>query len=167
MTPQSLPTQSPAEIVAISPEALEIANSYLQSQNIAQVAHDLGVSTDTVTSQLSRREVKAYIDAVFLDVGFNNRFKIRSAMDALIQQKFQELEEAGIGSSKDIADLLALSHKMTMEQLDRQIKLEELKQKNINNQVNVQVNEFGNNSKYGNLVEKLISMGNNNNNAGT
>jgi hypothetical protein len=154
----NLPTQTPAEILAISPESLEVANSYLQSQSIQKVAEELGISTELVTQELNRREVRAYIDSVFLDVGFNNRFKMRVAMDALIQQKFMELEEAGIGSSKDIADLLALSHKMTMEQLDRQIKLEEIKNKNINNQVNVQVNEFGNNTKYGNLISQLLQQ---------
>jgi hypothetical protein len=77
-------------------------------------------------------------------------------MDALIQRKFQELEEAEIGSSKDIADLLALSHKMSMDILDRQIQLEKLKEANIKSQVNVQVNEFGNGSKYNTLLEKIM-----------
>ena len=153
---QNLPTQSPAEFLSIAPESLEVANSYLQHQNIQRVAEELNISTELVSQELNKREVKAYIDNVFMDLGFNNRFKLRNAMDALISQKFQELEEAGIGSSKDIADLLALSHKMAIEQLDRQIKLEELKQKNIHNQVNVQVNEFGSNTKYGNLIEQLL-----------
>jgi hypothetical protein len=77
-------------------------------------------------------------------------------MDALIQRKFQELEEAEIGSNKDIADLLALSHKMSMDILDRQIQLEKLKEANIKSQVNVQVNEFGNGSKYNTLLEKIM-----------
>ncbi len=152
--------QTPAEVLDIAPENLEIANSYLQYQEISAVANDLGIAPDTVSKALSRREVRAYIDNVFLDIGFNNRFRLRSAMDALIQQKFAELEEAGIGSSKDIADLLALSHKMTMDILDKQIKLEEAKAKNIKNQVNVQVNEFGDqpNSKYGSLISKLLEQ---------
>lgn len=150
-------TTTPAETLDISPENLEIANTYLQTQNIEQTAHNLSVATDTVSQVLQRREVRAYIDSVFLDLGFNNRFKMRSAMDALIQQKFQELEEAGIGSNKDIADLLALSHKMSMDILDRQIKLEEAKAKNIRSQVNVQLNEFGGDgSKYGSLLERLM-----------
>lgn len=152
----NLPTQTPAEFISISPESLEIANSYLQNQNISKVSEELGISTEIVTQELSRKEVKSYLDNVFMDLGFNNRFKLRNAMDALIQQKFIELEEAGIGSSKDIADLLALSHKMAIEQLDRQIKLEEVRSKNINNQVNVQVNEFGSNTKYGNLIQQLL-----------
>ena len=152
-----LPTNTPAEVLDISPENLEIANAYLQLQSIEQTAAELNIPTDLVSKTLQNNQVRAYIDNVFLDLGFNNRFRMRSAMDALIQQKFKELEEAGVGSNKDIAELLALSHKMSMDILDRQIKLEEAKSKNIKSQVNVQVNEFGgSNTKYGSLLEKLL-----------
>ena len=151
------PTTTPAETLDISPESLEIANCYLEQQNLERVANTLNISTDLVSKTLQQREVRAYIDHVFLDLGFNNRFRMRQAMDALIQQKFQELEEAGIGSGKDIADLLQMSHKMSMDILDRQIKLEEAKAKNIRSQVNVQLNEFGSDgTKYGSLLERLM-----------
>jgi hypothetical protein len=150
-----VPTNTPAETLRISPEALEIANAYLQLQDLQKVAAELDMPVDMVTSMLAKREVKTYIDNVFMNVGFNNQFKLRSAMDALIGQKFQELEEAGVGSGKDIADLLALSHRMTIETLDRQIALEKLKSESVKNQVNVQVNEFGSGA-YGNLMEKLL-----------
>ena len=150
-----VPTNTPAETLRISPEALEIANAYLQLQDLQKVAAELDMPVDMVTTMLAKREVKTYIDNVFMNVGFNNQFKLRSAMDALIGQKFQELEEAGVGSGKDIADLLALSHKMTIETLDRQIALEKLKSETVKNQVNVQVNEFGSGA-YGNLMEKLL-----------
>ena len=76
-------------------------------------------------------------------------------MDAVIQKKFQELEESEMGSTKDIAELLALSHKMTMDEMARQIELEKLLQTNIKNQVNVQINETGG-TKYDNLIKQLI-----------
>jgi len=152
-----LPAQHPAETLQIDPEGLEIANCYLQTQSLSKVAEDLGISTELVASQLNRREVKSYIDQVFKDIGFNNRFKMRKAMDMLISKKFQELDEAGVGSSKDIADLLALSHKMTMEQLDREIQLEKVRANNIKSQVNVQINDGGGQgSNYGSLLEKLL-----------
>jgi hypothetical protein len=150
-----VPTNTPAETLRISPEGLEVANAYLQLQDLQKVATELDMPVDMVTTMLAKREVKTYIDNVFMNVGFNNQFKLRSAMDALIGQKFQELEEAGVGSGKDIADLLALSHKMTIETLDRQIALEKLKSESVKNQVNVQVNEFGSGA-YGNLMEKLL-----------
>lgn len=154
-----LPASHPAEVLQIDPEGLEIANHYLQCQSLSQVAEDLGISTELVASTLARREVKGYIDGVFRDMGFNNRFKMRKAMDALISKKFQELDEAGVGSSKDIADLLALSHKMSMEQLDREIQLEKVRAANIKSQVNVQINDGGGNSNYGSLLERLMKSG--------
>lgn len=155
----NLPIQSPAQSIAISPEALEVANTYLQFQNLNKTAEVLGYSPDQISELLDRREVRAYIDAVFLDVGFNNRFRMREVMDTIIQKKLQELDEAEVGSSKDIADLLALSHKMTMEVLDKQIQLEKVRSASkVQTQVNMQVNEFGGDgTKYGSLISKLLS----------
>lgn len=154
----SLPTVTPAETLDISPEALEIANSYLQSQDLTTVSVELNIPIEMVSQYLAKKEVKAYIDQVFFNLGFNNRFKMSEAMDAIIKKKFQELEDSEMGSTKDIAELLALKHKMTMDELDRQIKLETLRQSNIKNQVNVQINEgFSDGTKYGDLIQKLMT----------
>ena len=156
-----LPVSSPAQALAISPESLEIANSYLTTQNMQKTANDLCIPVDQVSEALDRREVRAYIDNIFLDVGFNNRFRLRDVMDTIIQKKLQELDEADVGSGKDIADLLALSHKMTMEQLDRQLQLEKLRAGNsVKTQVNMQVNDYGGDTKYGSLISKLLGAGN-------
>ena len=149
-----LPTTTPAESLDISPEALEVANTYLQCQDILETSTSLDIAPELVTQILQKREVRAYVDHVFMNVGFNNRFKMREAMDAVIKQKFQELNDSGMGSTKDIADLLALSHKMSMEELDKQIKLETQRQSNIKNQVNVQINDDG--SKYSHLIQTLL-----------
>ena len=154
-----LPQQHPAEIIQISPEALEVANCYLQVQNVHKVSETLNLPIEQVTEVLDRREVKAYLDNVFFDLGFNNRHKMREAMDMIIQRKFQELDEAGIGSNKDIVEILALSHKMTMEYMDKQLQLEKLKQSNLKSQVNVQINDSGSGSNYGNLIERIINAG--------
>ncbi len=151
----SLPTTTPAEVLQISPEALEIANAYLQDSDIDKVCDSLDLSRDLVTSILDKKEVKAYINSVFFNVGFNNRFTMRRAMDAVIRKKFQELEESETGSTKDIAELLELSHKMTMQELSKQIELEKLQQTNVRNQVNVQIDDQGR-SKYENLMKQLI-----------
>ena len=158
-----LPTQSPAEVLKISPEALEVANCYLQLGSTREVADLLQISTEQVVELLDRSEVKRYIDHVWMETGFNNRSTMRAAMDQVIKQKFQELEESGTGSTKDIADLLALSHKMSMEYLDRQIELQKLQAKQtelqVKNQVNVQINEgvpIGDGSKYAQLIGKLL-----------
>ncbi len=148
------PTSHPAEVLQISPEALEIANTYLSCQSIPETAKALGVTDDVVSSYLGRHDVRSYIDQVFLDLGFNNRFRMRDAMDALIQRKFRELDESDQGSTKDIAELLEMSHKMTLAVLDREIALKKLEQGSVKTQVNVQVNEASN---YSSLIDKLIN----------
>lgn len=153
------PDASPAEYIQISPEALEVANCYLQCQDIRSVAEQLEVNVDLVTDILARREVKAYIDHVYLDTGFNNRYKMRRAMDAIIAKKFQEMEEADVGSNKDILEILALSHKMTMDQMDKQIALEKIRAErgSPKSQVNVQINNEGG-SNYDRLLSKLMGQ---------
>ena len=151
----TLPTTTAAEVIDISPEALEVANCYLQTQDMQKVSEELDIPPELISQILGRKEVKSYIDHVFFNLGFNNRFMMRKAMDAVIKKKFAELEESEMGSTKDIAELLALSHKMTMDEMSRQIELEKLRQTSIKSQVNVQINDGG--SKYDNLIQKLIS----------
>jgi len=148
----------PAETIQIAPESLEVANAYLQLNDPRKVADELDLDIELVTTILKRREVKAYVDSVFMDTGYNNRFLMRKAMDALIKQKFTELEEAQAGSTKDISELLALSHKMSMDLLDREIQLEKLRvTTGPQKQVNVQINEGLDGSKYSSLINRLIS----------
>lgn len=157
---ENLPTnQAPAEVLEISPEALEVANCYLQVQDIRQVASELSLDVSIVSSYLNRKEVRTYINQVFLDVGFNNRYKMRSLMDVIIKKKLQDMEEAQLGSNKDISDLIALSHKMTMEIMDKEIALEKAKaESGLKSQVNVQINNEGlsDGTKYGALLAKLL-----------
>lgn len=157
----NLPVTASTEAILISPEALEVANCYLQCQDIRAVSDEMNLPVSEVKNILDRREVKAYVDNVFLDVGFNNRFKMRAAMDAVIKKKFQDMEEAGVGSNKDISELLALSHKMAMEYMGKQIELEKLRlgveQNQVKNQTNIQINENGlGGTKYGELITKLL-----------
>lgn len=153
-----LPVNTPAEILDISPEGLEIANCYLQLQDINKVAEELDIPVQLITQHLAKREIRQYVDNVFMNLGFNNRFKMRRALDAVIARKFKDLDESETGSTKDISELLALSHKMSMEILDREIQLKKLdaeKGSGPKSQVNVQINENG--SNYGSLIERLIN----------
>ena len=151
----NLATHHPAEGLEISPEALEIANAYLQNPDIAKVASELSLSPDTVSNILGKREVRAYIDYVFSNVGFNNRFKMRAAMDAIISKKFQDMDEAGVGSTKDIVEILTLSHKMTKELAELEIKRLSLEQGGPKNQTNIQINDTGG-TRYDQLLERLM-----------
>jgi hypothetical protein len=156
MTPNT-----PAQALQISPECLEVANNYLLSGSIKETAQALDLPLAQVQQYLDRPEVARYIDKIFFDSGFNNRYKVREAMDAILRQKFQELQESGTGSGKDIADLLHLSHKISMDLLDRELELEKLRQKttldNLKTQVNVQINDSG--TKYSELINRLLGTG--------
>ncbi len=153
----NLPVNTPAEYIAISPEALQVANAYLQNPDLAKVAEDLDIPKELVSDILDRKEVRAYINNVFFSLGFNNRFQMRDLMDTIIKKKLQEMDESDTGSTKDITEILALSHKMTIELLDKEIALEKIRTANsLKNQVNVQINDNAGNSKYSSLIEQLI-----------
>lgn len=151
-----LPTTTPAETLSISPEGLDTANCYLQTPDVAKVADTLGVPAHVVADILDRKEVRAYINSVFFSTGFNNRFQVRDLMDALIKKKLQDMDEAEIGSSKDITELMALSHKITMETLDKEIQLEKIRAGGPKVQTNIQINDGIGGSKYSSLIEQLI-----------
>jgi len=146
------------EVTKISPEGLEIANSYLQFGNIRGVCQELCVAEETVVAALNKREVKRYIDTVYLDMGYRNKNQIGSVLDEMIASKLEEAQETGIYSSKDLADLLQMAHKMRMDEIKAQTDLEKAQAGNIKNQTNVQINEsipFGQ-GNYGKLMEKLL-----------
>lgn len=157
--------------VDISPEGLEIANMYLQNAGDCRaVAEHLGVPVQQVTKELNRREVKQYIDTIYMNMGYRNRHAIATALDSMITRKLQDLEEAEVGSSKDIADLLMLAHKIRMEEIDAMIKYEKLHQnrelavikersKVVHNgpTINIQDNSYGG-ANYGALLAQLMEQ---------
>lgn len=147
------------ELTTISPEGLEVANSYLQFGNIRGVCDHLQVAENKVVEILNKREVKKYIDTVYLDIGYRNKNNIGSVLDEMIASKLEEAQESGIYSSKDLADLLQMAHKMRMDEIKAQADLAKTESNNIKNQTNVQINEgvpFGQ-GNYGKLMEKLLN----------
>lgn len=136
---------------AIAPEWLEVANSYLSYGSITETARALAISPDVVIETLARKDVKVYLNAIYLDLGYRNRDKIGAVLDKMIESKLQEAEESGVYSSKDLADLLMMAHKMRMEE----IKAQRDAPTEIKQQTNVQINEAlpGN---YGALMERLL-----------
>ena len=142
------------ELTTISPEGLEIANSYLQFGNIRGVCDYLQVPEQQVVEVLNKREVKKYIDTVYLDMGYRNKNNIATVLDEMIASKLDEAQESGMYSSKDLADLLQMAHKMRMDEIKAQADLEKAQSNNIKNQTNVQINEavpFGQ-GNYGKLM---------------
>jgi hypothetical protein len=156
-----LPQTNPAEALQIQPEQLEIANCYLQCGSVAETADNLQLSPETVANTLQLPHVRAYTAQLFMETGFSNRHTIRRAMDAVIRQKLQELHESETGSNKDIADLLLLSHKMSMDILDRELQLAKLQQQvqeqQVRTQTNIQINSgLTDNTQYAKLIQQLL-----------
>jgi len=141
------------EVVLAAPEEIEIANAYLQYGDISRVADYMSLPAHKITEMLGKKPVKAYMDAVYLDMGYRNRDRIASAMDKLIEQKLEQAEETGLYSSKDLADLLQMAHRMRMDEIKAIAETEKQAA-----QTNIQVNnDFG--SNYGKLMEDLLKNG--------
>lgn len=156
MAGKNLIANTPAEGLNISPEGLEIANTYLEVQDINKTALKLGVEPEFITKMLARKEIKAYVDSIFFNLGYNNRYKLRGIMDKLINDKMKEMEEAGTTSKKDIVELLALSLKITQAETQRLIEENKLAESQIRTQTNIQINGADN---YSSLIEKLLGKG--------
>tara|TARA_Y100001938_G_C8016908_1_gene393094 strand:+ start:161 stop:625 length:465 start_codon:yes stop_codon:yes gene_type:complete len=142
----------------ISPEGLEIANAYLELGSIPAVCSKLSIDEAKASEYLQKREVKAYVDQVYLDTGYRNRFKLADVLDTLIDAKLEEAEESEIYTSKDLADLVGMAHKIRMDELKAQTELEKAKAQTIKTQVNIQDNSqvpFGQ-GNYGELMKKLL-----------
>lgn len=141
------------QIVPVSPESLEVANTYLQTHSIEETAKQLGVSVHAVESQLATPELKRYVDNIYLDQGYRNRSKIGKCLDKLIEDKLEEMLDAEITSSKDIADLLSLAHKIRMDELKYQETMRKLETSTTNN---TQINIDSGGENYSVLLQKLM-----------
>jgi predicted Holliday junction resolvase-like endonuclease len=148
------------EVSTISPEGLEVANMYLQFGNIRAVSQELQVPENKVAETLNKREVKRYIDTVYLDIGYRNRNNIAAVFDEIIASKLEEAQESGVFSGKDLVDIMQIQHKMRMDEAKLQLEYEKAHSTNIKNQTNVQINDtsgaFGG-GRIGALAEKLFN----------
>jgi hypothetical protein len=139
---------------AISPEGAEIANTYLANAcSIRATSEALSIPTHEVSAALHDPMVKNYVTGVLRENGYQHMVKITERLDEVIDMKWEELQEAEIGSNKDIADLLQMAHKMRME-MSRLLQADTAKQA-PSNQRNTQVNVFGE-GNYGALLGKLL-----------
>ena len=142
----------------ISPEALEVAKTYLACHDTKETALSLGIEQDKVTYYLRKPEVKRFVDNIFLEQGYMNRSKLQEVMDKLFELKLEEMEDSEIGSNKDILDIVALQHKMRMEEI-KALKEAFGNQTNVKQQINFQQNNptFGEN--YDNLISRIVEAG--------
>mgnify|MGYP000663090587 CR=1 FL=1 len=128
------------EITTISPEGLEIANCYLQYGNIRAVCDYMNVAENKVVDILNKRDVKRYIDTVYLDMGYRNKNNTKasekikslingSSLNAVASRVVKEeaaKSNSGIITTEEeikaynvIKTILAMSSKFKNSDLDR------------------------------------------------
>ena len=141
-------TDNPAP--KLQPEDLEVAESYIAAGfSLTDTSEVLGISKEEISLILAKRPVRKYIDQIVGEYGYNNHFRLSQLLEKVIDKKIEELEDAEIGSSKDIADLISLAIKWT------KVRSEMIKEEQkVEKQTNIQVNEFDGN--YRDLIGKLI-----------
>ena len=147
----------PAE--RMQPEAMEVVEAYLRNdRDVNRTAEDLSTTPTVISDLINKREVRSYLDHLFMESGYRNREKFFDILDNVLEAKMEELDEAQMSSSMDIMDILKIYHSMKIKELELSIKLQELQQgskgqsaKTINN---LQIN---NSSGYDNLLSRIIS----------
>lgn len=134
-------------LTKLAPEGFDIANAYLEYGSVEEVARQLQLPQHEVAATLTRRDVKDYLDGIYLDAGYRNRNKLGELLDTMIQAKVDEALETQVYTTKDLFDLISLAHKMRMDEL----KLTQAQPIGTN----VNIANFGE-GNYGKLMEKLL-----------
>lgn len=144
------------EVIRISPEGLKAVEAYLENgQNLELTADALGLEKADLHALLNKRESKAYLDRLYMEAGFRNRGRMGELMDEIINAKLEEMADTGMGSGKDILEILQVAHKMRMDEMAMQIKMMEVENKAPSIQINQQINNSGG-SNYNSLLDKLM-----------
>ena len=99
-------------VPAIDPIVLSVANEYLSGKPITQIAETFDLSEDRVAAIIEKKEVKSYIDNVFVTQGYLNRVKRLALINSVIDQKMQDAMETGVFSKKDLLDWLKHLHEV-------------------------------------------------------
>jgi len=138
----------------ISPEGASIANTYLANAcSLTDSSKALNLPTHEISAVLQQPLIKTYVNSILRESGYRHMVKIAEKLDNLIDRKWKELDEAEIGSNKDIADLLGMHHKMRLE-MSRLLQTD-VDKGAVGNTRNTQVNVYGP-GNYGKLMKKLV-----------
>jgi len=146
----------PAE--KIQPEAMEVIEQYLyHNRDVNLVANALNTTPTVITDILNKREVRGYLDHLFMESGYRNREKFFTVLDNLLDAKIEELEEAQMGSSMDIMDIMKIYHGMKVKELELSIKLQELQSNSKQSASTINNVQINNSSGYDKLLDRIIA----------
>ena len=133
--------------LALSPEGYDVANAYLQYGSSEEAARQTGIPLQIIIQTLQKPDVQNYLQGVYLDAGYRNRNKLAGLVDKIIDAKIEEAEETSMWSKKDLLEILEFAHK---------IRIDELKLMKKENTTTVNVANFDSNTRYGQLMSKLL-----------
>ena len=142
-------TDNPLAKISVAPEFFTVATEYVKHLDITKTALKLQLPVTTITEVLNKKEVKRYIDAIFLEQGFMQRNKLNDVLTKIIDLKLEEMEENDMGSNKDILEILKFAHTMQMDHAKMN------QEDQPGSQVNIQNNFGGDN--YANLLSRIVS----------
>lgn len=142
----------PDDTYKLNPEALDFVQTYLSCLNVSEAAETLGITKEEATKYLNQREVKRFMDTIFMEQGYMNRFKLSGILETVIQSKLEEAEETGVYTGKDLVDVLTLMHKIQMDHSKLAKEVAPVSQKNV------QVNNYGD-GNLGSLIEQIVKGG--------
>lgn len=101
------------EAPQVDPVLLGIANLYIQGKSLVDIAEHFSISEDRVAQVLERREIKEYVDQVYLSQGYLNRFKRLDLINKVVTQKVEEaILGGGEFSKRDLLEWLKLLGEM-------------------------------------------------------
>ena len=147
---------NPEEEWQMNPECQTVAETYLMTTDVRLTAKELGIPREKVVYYLGRPEVKRFLDTVYLEQGYLNRHRLSDILTEVMELKLEEMRESEMGSKKDIAELIALAHKIR----ESENKISSLGSENTSprTQVNIQNNSAGFGENYNSLLEKIIGV---------
>ena len=146
--------QNPVAEYKLSPEALQISETYLSCLSVEETAKQLGIEKEEVTHFLNKKEVKRFLDTIWLEQGYRNRHKLGDLLDTIVESKLEEAEETGLYTNKDLLDVIVTIHKLRIEELKVMKDIEK-----IGSQTNVQINDASASSNLGKLIDDLVNGG--------
>ena len=69
----------------LQPEAMAVVESYLfNNRDVDAVARDLNTTPTVISDILNKREVRCYLDHMFMESGYRNREKFFDILDSIL-----------------------------------------------------------------------------------
>jgi len=135
-----------SEEYKISPEAMEFTDTYLSTLDVDETCKILDISAEEGQAYLRKKEVKRFIDNVYMEAAYFNKLKIQKVLNDIVTEKLEEAIETGISTKYDILDVLKMIQSMKESEHKMQATTTNNKTTNIQN-------NYG--SNLSNLLDKI------------